>query len=253
LLGFATHVPVPVPGESGHIPNTPIIMASSNKLMNEVNSQFDFTHREASTGRGIHRGNLRVQKDADVFEKYEVVEEIGQGSMGYISKVRIKETQLGGSAFGPKKRRGGFLRCSCRANDAVMTDVPRFSSSQRSKHEHFYALKSIQLDRISPVFIDELKNEIAILRSMDHTNIVKAFEVFQTNQQIFLVLEACDGDLYTRAPYTERVSARITAQICSAVAYMHERAIVHRDLKVRDTLSFCTGAFQLTGYASLLV
>jgi serine/threonine protein kinase len=231
-LGFATHVPVPV---EVIFQNTPIIIMASNKFLTEVNSQFDFANRQVSTGRGIHRGILRVQKDADVFEKYEVVEEIGQGSMGHVSKVRIKETQLGGSAFGPKKRRGGFFffGCSCTANDDVMTNVPRFSASQRSKHEHFYALKSIQLDRISPVFIDELKNEIAILRSMDHMNIVKAFEVFLTNQQIFLVLEACDGDLYTRAPYTERVSARITAQICSAVAYMHERAIVHRDLKVR--------------------
>jgi serine/threonine protein kinase len=234
--------------------------ASSSKSMTEVNDQFDFANRQVSTGRGIHRGILRVQKDADVFEKYEVVEEIGQGSMGHVCKVKIKETQLGGSAFGPKKRRGGFFfGCSCMAADAVVTNnpTPRFTASQRSKHGHFYALKSIQLDRISPVFIDELKNEIAILRSMDHANIVKAFEVYITNQQIFLILEACDGDLYTRAPYTERVSARMIAQITSAVAYMHERAIVHRDLKVRFVgvaLPVAKGAFHFAhGHLFLLV
>lgn len=212
-----------------------ISMALSTKSMTEVNDQFDFANRQASTGRGIHRGILRVKKDADVFEKYEVVQDIARGSMGHVCKVRIKETQLGGSAFGPKKHRRGIFGCSCMAPDAAVmnSNQPRFSASQRSKHEHFYALKSIQLDRISPVFIDELKNEIAILRSMDHANIVKAFEVFITNEQIYLVLEVCDGDLYTRAPYTERVSARMIAQISSAVAYMHERAIVHRDLKVR--------------------
>lgn len=205
-------------------------MSSPNE--SEVNDQLDFTKREISTGRGIHRGILRVQKDTDVYEKYEIVRVIGQGSMGHVSEVRIKDTKLGGSAFGPKKQTSWF-KC-CTSIDAV-ADPPqeRFAAHQRSKHEHIYALKSIHLDRISPVFIEELKNEIAILRSMDHANIVKAFEVFMTSQQIYLVLEACDGDLYTRAPYSERDSARIISQVCSAVAYMHERSIVHRDLKVR--------------------
>jgi calcium-dependent protein kinase len=51
------------------------------------------------------------------------------------------------------------------------------------------------------------------------------------------VLELCDGgDLYTRSPYSERESARILQQILSAVRYMHDHGIVHRDLKFENIM-----------------
>ena len=37
-------------------------------------------------------------------------------------------------------------------------------SSERRKVENVYALKSIQLDRVKPMFVEELKNEIDILK-----------------------------------------------------------------------------------------
>jgi serine/threonine protein kinase len=102
-----------------------------------------------------------------------------------------------------------------------------------------YALKSIQLDRISPLFLKELENEIDILRTLDHPNIVKAHEVYwsgggkshdkKKNKQIYVVLDCCDGgDLYERQPYSERQSARITTCLVSAIKYMHDHGIVHR-------------------------
>lgn len=52
-------------------------------------------------------------------------------------------------------------------------------SSERRKVENVYALKSIQLDRVKPMFVEELRNEIEILKSTDHPNIVKAHEVIR--------------------------------------------------------------------------
>jgi len=50
-------------------------------------------------------------------------------------------------------------------------------------------------------------------------------------------MELCDGgDLYSRDPYTEREAARITASILSAVAYLHQRNITHRDLKYENCM-----------------
>lgn len=37
----------------------------------------------------------------------------------------------------------------------------------------------------------ELKNEVAILKEMDHPNIVRAIETFQYRKRLFLVLELC--------------------------------------------------------------
>jgi calcium-dependent protein kinase len=53
----------------------------------------------------------------------------------------------------------------------------------------------------------------------------------------FLSQELCSGgDLYSRDPYTEEESARITSSILSAVSYMHSKGIIHRDLKYENIL-----------------
>lgn len=50
-------------------------------------------------------------------------------------------------------------------------------------------------------------------------------------------MELCSGgDLYLRDPYTEEEAARIVSSILSAVAYMHRKKIIHRDLKYENIL-----------------
>ena len=56
--------------------------------------------------------------------------------------------------------------------------------------EMVYAMKSIHLSRVTnETFVEELKNEIAILRTLDHPHIVKAIEVFEHRNQMFIVQE----------------------------------------------------------------
>jgi calcium-dependent protein kinase len=93
-----------------------------------------------------------------------------------------------------------------------------------------YAMKSIHLNRITDeTFIDELQNEIEILKQLDHPHIVRLIETFNHRNQVFMVMELCTGgDLYTRDPYTEEEAARIISSVLSAVSYMHLKGIVHR-------------------------
>ena len=68
----------------------------------------------------------------------------------------------------------------------------------------------------------------------DPTRIVliqnQAFEVFEKKREIFIVMELCSGgDLYRRLPYSESDSAKITTKLLSAIKYMHDHDIVHRD------------------------
>lgn len=57
-------------------------------------------------------------------------------------------------------------------------------------------------------------------------------KVYTYKKNIYLVLELCEGgDLYAFSPYSEKDACRIVVQLTSAVKYMHDHAIVHRDRK----------------------
>lgn len=106
------------------------------------------------------------------------------------------------------------------------------------KNEMIFAMKSLLLDRVArKEFIAELRNEIAILKDLDHPNIVRAIETFEWQGKISIVMEVCSGgDLYSRDPYSEAEAARIVSSVLSAIAYMHSRKVVHRDLKFENVL-----------------
>lgn len=99
-------------------------------------------------------------------------------------------------------------------------------------------MKSIHLSRLADnSYIDELKNEVEILKSLDHPHVVRAIETFEHRNQIFVVMECCSGgDLYSRDPYTEDEAARIVTALLNAIAYMHARGICHRDIKYENIL-----------------
>lgn len=54
------------------------------------------------------------------------------------------------------------------------------------------------------------------------------------------MLDYIEGDLYTRDPYDESTSARVSQSIISAVAYMHQRGVCHRDLKYENIMFLST-------------
>ena len=83
--------------------------------------------------------------------------------------------------------------------------------------------------------------EIDILKTMDHPNIVRLFEVYQDPKRYFIVTEHCSGgelfdQIIKRPYYSERDAAVILKQVLSAVSYCHSMKIVHRDLKPENLL-----------------
>lgn len=62
-------------------------------------------------------------------------------------------------------------------------------------------------------------------------------ETFDWHDRLYLVLEICSGgDLYTRDPYTEEQAQKIIRSLLSAVAYLHDHDIIHRDLKFENIM-----------------
>lgn len=107
----------------------------------------------------------------------------------------------------------------------------------RHHNEMIFALKSIDLRVINDDHLRELRNEIEVLKTLDHPNVVRAYETFQQKKNIHLIMEnLTGGDLHTRHPYTEREAATIVGKILSAILYMHSKNIIHRDIKYENIM-----------------
>jgi serine/threonine protein kinase len=179
--------------------------------------------------------------DRNVFKYYEVIRVIGEGSMGTIMKVcrRSKDEHLNvfDKFFGvilpwwvPPQGSPHHTHFHPSGSDD--------NCNEKNCPQMAYAVKAIQKDQINEMYHEEMRNEIEILKHLDHPNIVRIFESFEHKRQIYLVMEYCSGgDLYERCnPYTEEETAKIITKILSAVAYMHRRGVVHRDLKFENIL-----------------
>ena len=87
----------------------------------------------------------------------------------------------------------------------------------------------------------EIKNEINILRMMDHPNILKIFEFYSNEKEYYIITELCPmGELFDqlikKGPFNEKYSAYVLYQVFSAVNYCHKMHIIHRDLKPENIL-----------------
>ena len=87
----------------------------------------------------------------------------------------------------------------------------------------------------------EITNEINILKTMDHPNIVKIFEFYSNKDSYSIIMEYCRGgplvsEIKSYGPFDEKYAAYVMYQIFSAINYCHNMNIIHRDLKPENIL-----------------
>ena len=90
-----------------------------------------------------------------------------------------------------------------------------------------------------------LMREVNLMIKLDHPNIIKLYEVYETDSKIYLIMELCTGgELFDRIventengiQFTEKQAANLFRQMMSAINYCHKNGIVHRDLKPENLL-----------------
>jgi len=93
-----------------------------------------------------------------------------------------------------------------------------------------------------------LWDEIAIMRKLYHPNVIQLFETFEDDSNIFVVLEYCaGGELFSRLAQLggipERDAATNMQQLGSAVKYIHDEKVCHRDIQPENFLLKESGPF----------
>ncbi|XP_055271651.1 serine/threonine-protein kinase MARK2 isoform X5 [Moschus berezovskii] len=103
------------------------------------------------------------------------------------------------------------------------------------------AVKIIDKTQLNSSSLQKLFREVRIMKVLNHPNIVKLFEVIETEKTLYLVMEYASGGevfdyLVAHGRMKEKEARAKFRQIVSAVQYCHQKFIVHRDLKAENLL-----------------
>lgn len=140
-------------------------------------------------------------------EKYEIIRNLGRGSYGSVELARLRPSP----------------------------------GSPSNDKEQLYAIKKIKLKHLPPEERKKALDEAAVLRKLNHPNIVAFKDSFEENNAFYIVMEFIDGgDLEKKIQQrgnsymTEREVLFMFVQILSPIAYLHKNKILHRDIKPQN-------------------
>jgi len=79
------------------------------------------------------------------------------------------------------------------------------------------------------------------MRKLDHPNICKFYEVYESDDQIIMVIEYIEGEklfnyILDRKRLTEKETAIIMKQIFLILSYLESKCVIHRDIKPENVL-----------------
>lgn len=104
------------------------------------------------------------------------------------------------------------------------------------------AIKIIDKTVLEKENLRKIWREIEIMKRIGkHDNILRMYQVMQTEKYLFLVTEYCAGGeifdhLVAHGRMTEPIARGYFSQIVDAIQYLHLSGIVHRDLKAENLL-----------------
>ncbi|XP_057307490.1 cyclin-dependent kinase 10-like [Hydractinia symbiolongicarpus] len=117
------------------------------------------------------------------------------------------------------------------------------------------ALKRVCMDKDKEGLPISSLREVTLLLKLQHRNIVRLKEVVvgRKLEYVFLVMEYCEHDLASlldnmKNPFTEAQIKCLLMQLLEGVNYLHDRFIIHRDIKVSNLLLSNNGRLKIADF-----
>jgi serine kinase len=113
---------------------------------------------------------------------------------------------------------------------------------ERNKDGTILAVKIVNLKKASKDYINKfMPRELNIIQRINHRNIINTHDVIRSNNLMYIVIDYAErGDLLQHirdnGPIPDKEAKNMFRQILSAVKYLHETNIAHRDLKCENIL-----------------
>eukprot|EP00755_Sulcionema_specki_P035051 Sspe_Gene.104156::Locus_80073_Transcript_6_6_Confidence_0.364_Length_1515::g.104156::m.104156/K08794/CAMK1; calcium/calmodulin-dependent protein kinase I len=104
-----------------------------------------------------------------------------------------------------------------------------------------YAVKCIDKRRLSSGSLHAVQSEVEVQQQLNHFNIVKVFDSFESADFVYIVMECMEGGPLLNAiekavQYSESTVRRIARSLFTAIEYLHSKGVVHRDIKPANLL-----------------
>ena len=116
-----------------------------------------------------------------------------------------------------------------------------------------FALKKIYLEDDKQGIPSTLIREVSILRSIDHINVIKIYDIINYNKRVYIVLEYGNSDLFN---YIHSIDGKLDIktikglifQILRGIENIHENDVIHRDIKPQNILVKDNGIIMLADF-----
>ena len=104
-----------------------------------------------------------------------------------------------------------------------------------------YALKIINLQKVSKLDQKNLKNEEKLHKKLSHPNIIKFQNSIQIKKNLYFLLELAENGslfyyIHPKKGLPEKIALKLFYQIAKSINYLHKKNICHRDIKPENIL-----------------
>ena len=121
-------------------------------------------------------------------------------------------------------------------------------SKKKGDDKNLYATRILEREKIEKDkdLYNYLNNEINILQSLKHPNVVKLEDIKKTKTHFYLTMEYCNGADLPKAlekykekygkPFSEEIVQHLMTQLISAIKYIHEKGIIHKNINLENIM-----------------